>query len=435
MLSAMDDDHFADRRPTPALGDTAQSPTRADDARVRCRLPRDEPARRFELLDRPAMEADLRVCTFDIEGQRLAPSSPAFAEAVAHAYSRRRRPRCLCRPEGIEMYVARLGEGYIVKRMPQTGNQHAPDCTSFEPPEDLSGLRQLLGSAIKEDPSTGVTTLKLGFPLSKRPARTTPTTPSTAPGTASSSVSRLSLRGLLLYLWEQADLTRWHPGFEGRRSWGTVRRQLLQAAAPLFTCGDSLATRLYVPETFHVEQRDSIIARRAQTWAGAGGSSDARQRLFLLIAEVKEIMPARYGHKAVIKHVPDIAFALDDPLYHQLAQRFQHELALWSACDSIHMLMIATISVSTLGLPHITGLSLMTANANWLPVETMAEQQLLDGLVHHRRAFLKVLRYDARSEARIPSVALTDRGEPAPLVFAQGGGQKPGLPDGGATPA
>jgi len=55
------------------------------------------------------------------------------------------------------MYVARLGEGFIVKRMPDTGSHHAPDCPSYEPPAELSGLGQVLGSAITEDPATGET--------------------------------------------------------------------------------------------------------------------------------------------------------------------------------------------------------------------------------------------------------------------------------------
>ena len=51
-------------------------------------------------------------------------------------------PRCLCRPDGngIEMYEARLMNGYIVKRMPNTGSQHATACPSYELPADLSGL-------------------------------------------------------------------------------------------------------------------------------------------------------------------------------------------------------------------------------------------------------------------------------------------------------
>ncbi|HEY1092100.1 MAG TPA: DUF1173 family protein, partial [Burkholderiaceae bacterium] len=120
------------------------------------------------------LQCGYRVSTLDIEGVPLAPFSPGFTEAIALAYSRRRRPRCLCCPEGIEMYVARLRDGYIVKRMPETGSRHAPDCASFEPPTKLSGLRHLMGTAIKEDPNTGMTTLRLGFSLSKRPGRPAP---------------------------------------------------------------------------------------------------------------------------------------------------------------------------------------------------------------------------------------------------------------------
>lgn len=358
--------------------------------------------------------------TLDIEGKQLAPSSPGFTEAIAQAYSRRRRPRCLCCPKGVEMYVARLGDGYIVKRMPDTGSWHAPACTSFEPPAEISGLRRLLGSAIKEDPNTGMTTLRLGFSLSKRPARTTAAQTRSPSSTATAAATRLSLRALLHYLWDQAELTRWHPGFEGRRSWGTVRRQLLQTAGQMFTCGEPLATRLYVPEPFSVEHRDAIIARRRDIWAGAGGPGAGHQRLLLLIAEVKEIVPARHGHKVVIRHVPDVAFAMDDSLYHQLPQRFGPELELWSASDSTRMLMISTVMISDAGLPHLIELSLMAVTAQWLPVETSAEQQLVEGLVKNRRAFLKLLRYDLRLEAMLASVALTDRGSPAPLMFAAG---------------
>lgn len=59
--------------------------------------------------------------------------APGFADAIAEAYTNHQRPRCLCRPagEGIEMYVARLMNGYVVKRMPNTGSQHAGGCPEF----------------------------------------------------------------------------------------------------------------------------------------------------------------------------------------------------------------------------------------------------------------------------------------------------------------
>ncbi len=108
---------------------------------------------------------------YEIAGRRIDIGARGFAEAIADAYAARQRPRCMCLVRGVEMYVAHLGEGYIVKRMPYTGSRHAPDCPSYEPPAEFSGLGQVLGSAITEDPTTGETTLKLDFPLSKMPGR------------------------------------------------------------------------------------------------------------------------------------------------------------------------------------------------------------------------------------------------------------------------
>ena len=77
----------------------------------------------------------------------------------------------------------------------------------------------------------------------------------------------------------------------------------------------------------------------------------------LMIAEVKEIVPARYGYKAIVKHVPDQAFAADELLYRRLGRHFDAELAMWGASDTLRMVMIATVKVSEAGLPSIMELS------------------------------------------------------------------------------
>jgi len=71
---------------------------------------------------------------------------------------------------------------------------------------------------------------------------------------------RLTLRSLLHYLWDQAELTHWKPGFVGRRSWTTVRRHLLRAAEYKVVRGHPLLASLYIPETFSVE-RPAPLAR------------------------------------------------------------------------------------------------------------------------------------------------------------------------------
>lgn len=324
----------------------------------------------------------------------------------------------MCRVEGVEMYVARHGDGYIVKRMPDTGSRHTPNCPSYEPPAEFSGLGQLLGSAIIEDPATGETTLRLDFPMTKVPGRSqVPPAGGTSDSVASGG-AKLSLRGLLHYLWDQAEQTRWHPGFAGKRSWANVRRHLLQAAEHKLARGDALRARLYVPEPFSVEERDAINTRRLAQWQHAVAAAGKAQHLMLLIGEVKEILPARYGFKAIVKHVPDQAFVIDEQLYRRLGRRFEHELALWSNTDDMHMMLIATFGVSSSGVPTIHELSLMPATRQWLPVENGFEKLLLDRLVGENRSFVKGLPYNLARDSRIATAMLLDCEQvPWPLVL------------------
>ena len=357
---------------------------------------------------------------YEIGGRRFEIGMRGFAEAIAEAHATHQRPRCMCLPDGVEMYVARLAGsngGYIVKRMPDTGSDHAPGCPSYGPPAEFSGLGQVLGSAITEDPATGETTLKLDFPLAKMPGRSTVPPPGGEGASVSSSGTKLSLRGLLHYLWDQAELTRWHPGFAGKRTWATVRRHLLQAAEHKLARGDALRARLYVPEPFSIEERDAINSRRLAQWQHTVAAPGKAQHLMLLIGEVKEIVPARYGFKAIVKHMPDQAFAIDEQLYRRLGRRFEPELALWGASDDIHMVMIATFGVSSAGVPAIHELCLMPATRQLLPVVDWFEKQLLDKLVAEHCAFVKGLHYNPGKDNSIASVALTDCEGPAPMLF------------------
>lgn len=348
---------------------------------------------------------------YDIDGQLWVKDAPGFAEAIADAHAARRRPRCLCTPEGVEMYVARLAGslgGYIVKRMPDTGYRHACDCPSFEPPADLSGLGQVLGTAINEDPGTGQTSLRLGFSLTKLPGRSQMPPAGGESESVCTDGTKLSLRGLLHYLWDQAELTKWHPGFAGKRTWGTVRRQLLSAAEDMFARGDSLRSRLYIPETFFLDQRDAINGRRSAQWLKALSAPGRQQRLMLLIGEVKEIVPARNGFKVVVKHVPDQGFSIDQQLYRRLGRRFETDLALWGTSEHIHMVIIATFCVAETGVPVVSELSLMPVTEHWLPIENAYDEQLVDRLVSQGRTFRKGLRYNLTAGCPLANATLID---------------------------
>jgi len=180
-----------------------------------------------------------------------------------------------------------------------------------------------------------------------------------------------------------------------------------------------LHERLYIPEAFTIEQRDQISARRLALWTHAMPQSASHRGLMLLIGEVKEIATARYGYKAVIKHMPDQSFLLDAQLYRRMARRFEAELSIWGASDSVHMVLIGTFGLTGAGMPAFEELSLMPVNAQWLPIESAAELQLIDHLVNEGRRFTKGLRYNLSTCEPVASAMLLDAiGSPLDMWIA-----------------
>jgi hypothetical protein len=345
---------------------------------------------------------------YDIDGQRLDVQAPGFAQAMARAHAMQLRPRCMCQPGGVETYVARINGGYVVKRMPETGNQHAASCPHFEPSSDANGFGPLIGSAIREDPATGLTALRVDFAMSRLPPRqaASPTATHTLP--TARSGAKLSLHQLLLYLWHEAGLTRWQPSFAGKRNWGTVRWRLLQAASNKLIGGRPLRDRLYIPEPFAVERRDEIARRRAAAWSMARSSGSASGPLLLLIGELKEIAPARCGFRAVVKHMPDQAFMVDDRLHRQITRRLQPALALWNAADDVRMMVICTFSTNTAGVPAIAELALMATTREWIPISDIDERELVARLIREGRSFIKHSLIGRSHDAPAACVTLMD---------------------------
>ncbi|MHD0301034.1 MULTISPECIES: DUF1173 domain-containing protein [Rhodococcus] len=352
--------------------------------------------------------------TFELYGHRITQTNnPDAQQLLAAAHTERVRPLCMCRNDGVAMYVAKVGpEKYVIKRMPDSGLEHAHRCASYLPPDELSGLGQVLGSAITEEADCGLTAIELGFRMSKA-ERAAPT--GAGGGGVSDSVAadpnRLTLRAVLHYLWQEADLATWSPGMGGKRNWRVVSWYLRQAARGKFTKGKPLATRLYIPEPFNVEKKTEIAARRLSAWAPMQQHGSAQQ-FMMLIGELKAIDPARFGHKLVIKHLPDAPLTVDDTLLARLNKRFGDEMELWQTDDEGHLIVIATFSVSRAGLATAEEISLVMTDRNWLPYESLFDKLLVDTALDARRRFTKSLRYNLAPDVPMASLVLTDTETP-----------------------
>ena len=169
--------------------------------------------------------------SFSINNTAVDPATEEGQIRLGKAHQERSRVICNCSSPAPAMYVACVNDRFILKRMPGSGPEHAPGCDSFLPPEDLSGLAQVQGNAIKEDLETGITSLKVDFSLSMGSKRPAPPPPSgKAPTEAKITPRKLGLSSLLQYLWHEADLVKWTPAMKGKRWWGPVQRALGTAA-------------------------------------------------------------------------------------------------------------------------------------------------------------------------------------------------------------
>ncbi len=197
-----------------------------------------------------------------------------------------------------------------------------------------------------------------------------------------------ALGTLLRSLWHSAGLTRWQPSFAGKRSWATVRGHLQSGASGYDWRGGALGDCLYIPETFRLEEKDAIGARRDAKWARIA-QRHAPRDLALLIGEVKRIEYATQGSAFIIKHVPDRPFIVLTDKRHFWINRLCGGAATFCEMDvDLHLVAIATFALSSKLEPALCCVHFMPTTAEWLPIQNGRERATLAGLIREGRSFV-----------------------------------------------
>ena len=342
----------------------------------------------------------------------------ALHSILEDAYNQKIRPNCLCKTPGLPMYICRTHENqFLIKRMPNSGHLHHPDCESYEIPSELSGRGEVENKAISEDHESGLTSLKLDFSLSKQSSNKAP--PS-GEGSSTTDVkaepTKLTIRSLLHFLYEDAGLNKWHPKMEGKRSWYVIRKYLTQAAQNAVVRKNVLAENILIPESFLLDHKDEIVARRRQLLSKFK-KQGKKQPMGILIGELKDIEEARFGYKMIIKHMPDTPVYMDEKVHKRIQKTFATELAFFQENEKIHLLVISTFLLSASGHPQVDTISFMLVDTNWLPFENLEELELIEHLCSNNRHFIKGLRYNLGAPDVIASVLLIDTQEQPTAVY------------------
>ncbi len=357
--------------------------------------------------------------TIILDGVKVPADDPHLQSTLSRAYQAKVRPLCSCKPSGVAMYIAKVSGQFLVKRMPDSGPDHDVQCESYDPPPELSGYGEVLGSAIREDAETGLTALRFDFALQKTGGRPPPASSETEHDSAKAESTKLTIRALLHYLWDQGKLTHWRPHWAGRRSWGTVYKQLQIALQGKQAKGSALADTVYIPAPYSPERRDSLIAAREVVLSRLR-SSGSERKLGILIGEVKSIETARFGFKLVLKQAPDFYFLVAEDLMKRIKNRFEAEVSLWGGVDGTHLVAVATFGVASSGLAAIEEIALMVTNEHWVPFGDLNEKVLIDRLNEQRRCYIKSLRYNMKKNKPLATLELVDTDPPTALFIHPG---------------
>lgn len=354
---------------------------------------------------------------FLLDGTVYEDGEEGFQNLLTRAYGRKARPLCLCCDPPIPMYIADIGDQLVIKRMPLTGGKHDSACPSHEPPYDLSGLGPLMGFAIKLDSMAGTVSLKLDFSLSKRGAVAKSDGTTTPADSVRNESKKLSLRGLLHFLWHESGLTEWTSHWSGKRHWWQVYHHLSEAARLMEVRGGSLAERLFVPEPFRADDTAAIEQRRAQKLGRLFQTATGARQLMVLVGEIKEFAEARNGRRLVIKHMPGFRLFLEDPAWRFLQRRFETDLMLWQNAETSHLMAIMTISGTPAGIATVNEIALMTVTEHWLPVENAYEQELVDRVARLRLKSVKGLRFNLSRSQPFANIILPEARPPCALYI------------------
>ena len=352
---------------------------------------------------------------FLIGSMQVSGSDPRLQQILARAYDDPNRPRCLCVPGGIEMYIAKYGL-FMLKRMPGTGKDHAAACDSYEPDQDSSGLGYHLGETILPK-DHDVLEVRTDFALDRFEGRAIERGESTEETDVSSKRRAMSILGLLHLVWNKAEFNRWKPAMTGKRHQGVIRKYLLEASEKIVIKGMRLSERLFVPEPFKSEDAEAIKSRREQAFSVMTMEGlSTKQKLMIVIGEIKSMEKITLGYKLLIKHMPDCPLMLDTKSGGKILKQHEHLFAMRDMQQGVRLIAVVTVTMKGYADYRVDTMNIAMTTDHWIPIENSFEKALADALTLARRQFIKPLSFDTPSSIAFSNFLLQDAArEPLPL--------------------
>jgi hypothetical protein len=322
------------------------------------------------------------------------------------------------------MYVPFSRGQYGLSCMPGTASKHSPGCNHYEPPLSISGAAAVIGSAIESN-DAGEITLRLDFAMSKIAGKAPPAPSGLAPEEAKVDPTKLTMRALLHYLWQEAGFHKWSPRMENKRNDWVLHKYLVQAAAGKRMKAGALSDVLVVPRPASSGTANVADGHIALQLARAATDEGGARRMALVAGEVLRIEQGPLSHRLFIKGLAK-GFVVSEELFNKIAKAFAGEVSLWET-ESNRLMMLATFYTDTVGNPVLSQLTLMNVTHELLPFENLFEEQMIRRLVGAHRRFTKGMRFNLHRKIPIATAVLTDTETPVAIFILSPGADEDSL--------
>lgn len=331
------------------------------------------------------------------------------------------RPSCMCRPAGIPMYLAHYKK-FFLKKMPNTGPDHAPHCPSFEPDPGLTGRGIYSKIAATEKPD-GRLSIKAAVPILIRAATgdSNPPQVSPSPGNPNAQKDEFKLTGVLHLLWERAGFNRWAPKMKNRRHYNQIYKFIYEAASLIILRRNPIKSYLYIPEPFKPDLVHEIDARRQRIFKTLTRTSHNEPKRMMVLGEIRDFISGEEGLGIHLGHTPKtLTFWCDNKMSTKVEKIIAFATPDWPSVNPLlKIITLMTVEKHEKSKWIVHDITAMVTNKNYIPITSLHEATLTDHLIENDRYFYKPLNYDSKGTG-FANFLLTDTGDsPVPLEIFQ----------------
>ncbi|MFF3710276.1 DUF1173 family protein [Streptomyces phaeochromogenes] len=325
--------------------------------------------------------------------------APLFARARAEVG----HGQCLCQTPALRLVIrcSRAGR-YHLAGWPGEGQQHDPSCSFHKLASELTGRDSYSTDAIKES-EDGVA-IRLSAALARKLSAPEPAQNSTEPrdGRARRTVGLL---GLLHWLWEETQLTAWYPCWR-RRTWWVCHARLSEQIAGCSINHEELTEALYVVPPFREEYaRRNTAAFETFRIARLKRRGDT-QRRGLILGEIRDVRPTRYGVRYSLAHHRGALFATT-ALDERLRRSYRPAFSATADEHGARRIGLFLVELSPKGNVRVLDMAAMLVSKLYIPADSSHEVVMANALADAGRAYVKPVRYDG-SDLVFPDFVLVD---------------------------